>query len=150
MSDPSYEVLTKRGRCLLSYSDDKDKEKDKYNDKDRKSSKMNRSMYTDLSVNVHMLRCPLLISTPTVHFKTKTITNIKTKTKTKTVTKTKTTFLKDTTCAMFLKSWGFKDIKYDIISTSSAYHQCIISTSSAYHPCISVSSVNHQCIIIAS
>ena len=65
---------------------------------------MNRSMYTDLSVNVHMLRCPLLISTPTVHFKTKTITNIKTKTKTKTVTKTKTTFLKDTTCAMFLKS----------------------------------------------
>ena len=46
----------------------------------------------------------MLISTPTVHFKTKTITNIKTETKTKTVTKTKTTFLKDTTCAMFLKS----------------------------------------------
>ena len=29
MSDPSYEVLSKRGQCLVSYSDDKDKDKDK-------------------------------------------------------------------------------------------------------------------------
>ena len=40
---------------------------------------------------------------PTVNFKTIT----------KTKTRTKTKFLKDPTCAIFLKSWGFKDIKYD-------------------------------------
>ena len=37
MPDPSYEVLPKRGRCLLLYSDDKDK--------DRRSSKKNVLMY---------------------------------------------------------------------------------------------------------
>ena len=40
----------------------------------------------------------MLMSTPTVHFKTKT----KTKTKTNTKTKTKTKLLKDPTCAIFL------------------------------------------------
>ena len=55
-----------------------------------------------------MLRCPLLVSTPTVHFKTKT--------------KTKTKLIKDHTCAIFLKCWGF------IISASSSiikHHQRI-------------------------
>ena len=43
-------------------------------------------------------------------------------------------FLKDPTCAIFLKSLGFKDIKYDthqrIISALTVYHQCIVSASS--------------------
>ena len=42
----------------------------------------------------------MLMSTPTVYFKTKT----KTETNTETKTKTKTKFLKDPTCAIFLKS----------------------------------------------
>ena len=37
----------------------------------------------------------------------------KTKTKTNTKTKTKTKYQKDPTCAIFLKSRRFKDIKYD-------------------------------------
>ena len=60
--------------------------------------------------------------TPTVNLKTNT--NTKTKTKTK--------FLKDPTCAIFLKSLGFKDIKYDT-HASSARHQRIISASSVHH-----------------
>ena len=40
--------------------------------------------------------------------------------------KTKTNFLKDPTYAIFLKSLGFKDIKYET-HASSAHHQCIIS-----------------------
>ena len=72
--------------------------------------------------------------TPTVNLKTNT--NTKTKTKTK--------FLKDPTCAIFLKSLGFKDIKYDT-HASSARHQRIISASSAHHQCIiSASSAHHQ------
>ena len=67
--------------------------------------------------------------TPTVNFKTKT------NTKTKTKTQTKTRLLKDPTCAIFLKSLGFKDIKYDT-HASSARHQRIISASSAHHQCI--------------
>ena len=43
MPNPPYEVLPKRGRCLLLYSDDKDKDKDK--DRDRRSSKKNVLMY---------------------------------------------------------------------------------------------------------
>ena len=43
---------------------------------------------------------------------TKANTKTKTKTNTKTKKKTKTKFLKDPTCAIFLKSRGFKDIKY--------------------------------------
>ena len=46
--------------------------------------------------------------TPTVNFKTKTKKNTKTK------TKTKAKFLKDPTYAIFLKSWGFKDVEFDI------------------------------------
>ena len=53
----------------------------------------------------------------------------KTQTQTKTKTKTKTKFLKDPTCAIFLKSRGFKDIKYgthrphpDRIQTASSVH----------------------------
>ena len=33
MSDPSYDIFPKRGLCLLSYGDDKYKNKEKYNDK---------------------------------------------------------------------------------------------------------------------
>ena len=64
--------------------------------------------------------------TPTVNFKigSKTKTNTKTKTK----TKIKSKFLKDPTYAIFLKSLGFKDIKYDT-HASSAHHQCIMSAS---------------------
>ena len=73
--------------------------------------------------------------TPNVNFKTKKKKNTKTKTKTK--------LSKDPTCAIFLKSLGFKDIKYDI-SASSVHHQCIISASSAHHQCIiSASSKSH-------
>ena len=76
--------------------------------------------------------------TPTANFKTKT------------KTKTKTKFWKDLTCAIFLKSWGFKDIKYDTLA-SSAHHQHIISAKSVHHQCIiSASSANHQCTISAS
>ena len=65
-----------------------------------------------------------------------------TKTQTQTKTKTKTKFLKDPTCAIFLKSRGFKDIKYgtqrphpDRIQTASRpHHQCIISASSSQSP----------------
>ena len=46
--------------------------------------------------------------------KTKTKTHTKTNTRTKTETKTKTKYIKDPTCAIFLKSRGFNDIKYDI------------------------------------
>ena len=60
-----------------------------------------------------------LSMTPTVNFKTKTKTKKKTKTKTR--TKTKTKLLKDPTCAIFLKSLGFNDIKYDT-HASSAHH----------------------------
>ena len=35
MSDPSYEVLPKRGRCLLRHSHDKDKDRGKDKDKDK-------------------------------------------------------------------------------------------------------------------
>ena len=40
-------------------------------------------------------------------------TKKKTKTKTKTITKTKTKWLKDPTCAIFLKMLWLKDVKYD-------------------------------------
>ena len=57
---------------------------------------------------------------PTFNLKTKTKTNTntktKTETKTETKTKTKTKFLKYPTCAIFLKSLGFEDIKYDILT----------------------------------
>ena len=49
-----------------------------------------------------------------VHPKT---TNTTTKTNTQTNTKTKAKFRKYKTCAIFLKSRGFKDIKYDILSS---------------------------------
>ena len=39
MSDPSYEILSQRGRCLLSNKDDKHKDKDKYKDKDNDKDK---------------------------------------------------------------------------------------------------------------
>ena len=48
--------------------------------------------------------------------------NFKTKTKTNTKTKTTTKFLKVPTCAIFLKSLGFKDIIYDT-HASSAHRQ---------------------------
>ena len=84
---------------------------------------------------------------PTFNLKTKTKTN--TNTKTKTETKTKTKFLKYPTCAIFLKSLGFKDIKYDT-HASSAHHQRIISASSEPHqPIIGATSVYHQRIISA-
>ena len=62
------------------------------------------------------------------------ITNTKTNTKTNTntKTKTKTQFIKDPTCAIFLKSLGFKDIKYDT-HASPVHHQLIISASSVHH-----------------
>ena len=56
---------------------------------------------------------------PISNFKTKSETN--TKTKTKTNPKIKTKILKDPTFAIFLKSLGFKDIKYDT-HASSAHH----------------------------
>ena len=65
--------------------------------------------------------------TPTVNFKTKT----------------KTKFWKDPTCAIFLKSWEFKYIKYDT-HASSAHHQCIISASSVYHQCIIISALSQS------
>ena len=81
--------------------------------------------------------CPLLISTPTVHFKTKTKTLAKTKTMTK--RKTKTKFSKDPTWAIpfeKLRVQGYQIWHSCIKSASSVHFQCIISASSVHHRCI--------------
>ena len=57
MSDPSFEVLTKRGRCLLSYSDkDKDKHKHKDKDKDKDREKVLKRP------NIQLLEYPIPLS----------------------------------------------------------------------------------------
>ena len=67
VSDPTYDILPKIGRCLLSYGHDE------YEDKDSRRSEL---------VNLYRLKYPVLMSigwnglrlmTPTVHLNTKTI-----------------------------------------------------------------------------
>ena len=57
----------------------------------------------------------ILIIMKKTNTRTNTKTNTKTKTETKTKTKTKTRYKLDPICAIFLKRFGRKGVKYDIL-----------------------------------